>query len=581
MTDQKETEQPTNKSIEEIVQESNAAVEQAGRGETPHVQTLDDAAFVSEEVKESKEQVESEILTDDEESVKEPDLPKPLHFDVPEDHVLEVGGEKHPEIKERVLPKNMDNDEILFTVRGTARTVVANLIKAGDGIFDIKDRQKQLVEVWDPAIQRALSLNMLENDQLLDVVVRENSTWVNLINAGTESQPKWVGPVNDLTGRNPNDKNDVTSLAKTLFTRTMGLGTPVYAPLYHTGIWVQLQVPKGLSFAQLDEIIANEKQIYGRQTRGVIYTNSSIVTRKHVADFLLDHVIFTNAPSSDPDYLRSIIKAPDLDELMRAIMQARYPDGYPFKQVCTADPTKCSHVVEGDIDLRKISWVDRKRLTDRQITIMSNPRRRLTEDDLRTYQEDFLDRSITRVIMSPEGTKIYQEDDEIINGVVLTIETPTLEKEEEYGLTWVREIERSMEEAFREKHDTKAREARQEQILYTAQFKMYGQWVKQIDIYSGGQVVKAVTDAVELNDLFEYFSSDARYVDMFKKTIDKHIANYIVQLVAIKNYECPKCGKKQDTSPGDHYILLPIDTLSTFFTLVRSTAKKTFLLTDS
>ena len=72
---------------------------------------------------------------------------------------------------------------------------------------------------------------------------------------------------------------------------------------------------------------------------------------------------------------------------------------------------------------------------------------------------------------------------------------------------------------------------------------------------------------------FEIVSGEYVYTQQFFKALKKYMAENVVSVVGILNYECPNCGKKHDTRPGKHHIVLPIDMVSTFFTLVRSSVR--------
>lgn len=496
---------------------------------------------------------------------------KPNFFEVSEDNVVSVPPRVIPRLKEKEL-KGVDRDTAITAVTGTEKSVNAALERTDPAIFD---NGGDATIDWFGTTRRSLETTTLADEQLVAATTRPNASWTNMLNYGTLEEPKYKGPAVDRKGFNPIDKNDTRSLAISRMTSIMGLGAPSFIPLYHTGIWIRLKTPTAAAFATLDELLVKERVEYGTLTRGVIFSNDSVVLRKHIANFILDHVIFSTAPNDDKDYLKSIIKITDLDEMMRGIMQTRYPDGYPYRQPCTADPNKCTHISEGIIDLREIQWTDTNALTAYQKTIMEYPLRRVTEEQLERYQEEFKLDGLSSIHITRDGT-LVDLDTPMVNGVTLHIETPTLEQDEEYGIVWVQSMKRDMENTLKEKHDVKARQNFMAERVLVTYFKSYGQWVKSIDIVEAGQVIQHAVEREDIDDIFDFLSSDVRYVEVLQKSITNYINKTLVHVIGLKNYECPKCGQKHDTGEGNFHLILPLDMLSVFFILVRSSVIRSY-----
>lgn len=454
------------------------------------------------------------------------------------------------------------------------------------------DNNQEVLDDDNPSLEKmewAASIERAENampfrDELAGVGRRPNSTWEQMINTRTEGQPMIRGPINDKLGKSPIKNSNRASEVLARITNMLELGNVSYIPLFHTGIWIRLRTPSTAAIARLDEIITSEKAQYGTQTRGEIFSNENVILRRHVANFILDHVTYSTAPDGwDKEYLKSIIKVTDLDEMMRGIMQTRYPDGYPFRQPCTANPKECQHVVEGTLDLREIQWTDTSALTDYQKKIMENMKRPITQEQLERYQEEFADRRTSRVVLTSGQHDKNNYDEitgEVINGVVINIETPTLEKDEEYGIRWVNVLTRDLNETLGEKASAKERReflAKRTSFNY---LRTYAQWIKSIEIYEGGELFASTTDQEELEELFEYISSSFKYVLKFREGVEKHAERCIVHMVGIKNYECPNCGKKHETREGNFHLIVPIDMLSAFFILVRSSVLRSINMND-
>ena len=495
-------------------------------------------------------------------------LTKPREVDVPEGYAENTGKRWLPEpfkIKNVITENN--EDYAIYALRGTQQSVYAALERVQDSFFE-KDPAE--LEKWWSRLSAAQGTYMLHDDQLFDVTVRGGAKWRNMLNHGSEEAPVYKGLINER-GLGKSTANDANA-SFNLLSGLLKLGMSAYTPLYHTGIWVKLRAPTAAAFIGLDETIASEKVEYGMRTRGEIFSNDAAIVRKHIADFILDHIETTTAPKDDPDYLKSIIKVEDLNTLMLAMMKARYPDGYPLVQVCSVDPNECSHTTEGLVDLRSLLWVDTTALSARQYAIISNVRKRITEEQLQEYQEEFRSGGKGVIYLSTEEVT----DDNLINGVSVNIEMPTLAKEEDYAVNWIRETEHEIEELFREKNNPEDRRRRWQTIINANYFKTYGQYIRSIAIVEAGRKIKefdAERDPEEIDRFFEMVSGEYVYTQQFFKALKKYMAENVVSVVGILNYECPNCGKKHDTRPGKHHIVLPIDMVSTFFTLVRSSVR--------
>lgn len=563
-------------------------------GETTQPDVVEKQPETKEPVKQELTDVKEEDLfgddTDHEVTIEDNnDAPEntkyvfePRQLDVKQCRAHRTDTKKIPSLKKKKV-LDLKNEELsqaaaIMTVRGTAQSIYATLERLPQSFFDEGD-VNQLQE-WFALVQNAQNRFMLPDDQMFEAVVRNGSVWVNMVDFATEADdgPRLKGLATDRKGMNPGDKTDKKSVALTKVLGSLGLGSPAFIPLYQTGIWVRITTPSAAAFVKLDEQISKEKVHYGSETRGEIYNNQSVLIRKHVANFILDHIDWSTAPSDDPDYLKSIIKATDLDALMIGLMHSRYPDGYPLTQTCTVDPTKCTHTEEGLVDLRELVWTDKARLTEKQKRLISNPLRKLTEAELQQYQDEFktFRRSRIAITKNEEEAGILEEDGTILNGLIINLEEPSLEKEEDYGIRWINQLVRNAEDIFREKHSEKERKEKiQEQVL-VSYFKTYGQWVKSMEIYEGGVLVREVTDEDELDELFDFLSSEMDYVQLFRKEVQEYIKNNILTVIGILNYECPNCGKKHDTPEGSHYLILPIDILYTFFIQVRTSVKRSF-----
>lgn len=399
-------------------------------------------------------------------------------------------------------------------------------------------------EDWLSALGKAVE-HMVNGNALGDSLSRENSHWRQKVNVeGDElaaARPRF----------NSKEGGSVLSGERAILraTNMLGLGATIQIPLWHTGIWVTLKAPSDGALLELDRRISNEKITLGRYTSGMLYSNTMVYTQSFVINFVLSHIQDATVKDTSPNALRKLIKATDIPTLVWGLVCTIYPNGYPFSQPCTADPSKCQHVTKTMLSLTKLSWTDNRALTDDQRRHMQKRNAKFSEEQIRDYQ--------SKHKFGNTETKTITDE------LRLVLDVPSIERYEQAGFAWVDGIAKMVDDSFGVSIKGEERDAYiMDQGRLTA-LRQYGHWVTRIemdeDVVEDRETIEALMGTLSSNDdiSINIFDSVGKYID--RSTIS---------LIGIPKYPCPECGEPIGTYDSTHPHLLPLDMVSIFFTLL-------------
>lgn len=337
---------------------------------------------------------------------------------------------------------------------------------------------------------------------------------------------------------------------------SLGLGTAFTVPLWHSGFWLTLKTPSEGDLLDLYRQISSEKVVLGRNTTGLIFTNSSSYTSKALIDFAVDNLYSTSLDLADNANIRNHIDIRDLPIIIWGMACATWPKGFQYRRPCVIDPDNCKHVITELIDLSKIQFTDNSRLTELQIVHMSNRApASMSVDSLITYKKQFLNGIDTKVKLTDSGS--------------IVLKTPTVQEHIDAGYKWVSAIESKYGQVMTESNED--RETHLFKHARATAMRQYSHNVKSIEI--GDDVYD---DRETIDDALDDMSGDDKIREKFLETVATYIDDSMVSIIAIPTYECPSCKKQQVPSKniGMFSGLIAIDVAQTFFTLLVQKLRK-------
>ena len=339
----------------------------------------------------------------------------------------------------------------------------------------------------------------------------------------------------------------------------LGNGINNTIPLPHTGLNVEFTARPDVDYLNLDLQMAEERNKLGHDTSGLIFQCSHFGLSERLFKFAVESITDINLlgwedPAMDLSKLMPITELPILYWGMASTM---YPNGYPLDLPCASGPLNCKHIERVNLNVNRIFWMNRSKLTLDQQKMLSAIKHKHSLADLETYKKQFA------------NVSTYNFEVEI-NGAQATMHLgiPTIYEHIEAGRRWALEAARSVEEILQtDDPDPQRRLAYMQRVIDMSALREYSPWVKKV-VFNDGRYVddKDVSDIEFV--LSQISRSDDEIVNRIFTEIQTFIERTTVAIIAIPNTSCPKCGVDQATTVSEeHPELVPLDIEKLFFEL--------------
>jgi hypothetical protein len=436
------------------------------------------------------------------------------------------------------------------------------------------------IEAYSIAIDKqekeVFKSNFADNDSLASITANVNSadqTNHKDVYADNMSQDKddWVNEVNysdKMLGVRPlplkANKGKVSGEeARARFISLLGLGETTQIPLWHSGIWITIRPPKDNEIIALDNSIANNEIILGRQTNTLIYSNYGVVFNRIVVDFILDHLLNTTVKLTEEEDIRDYIVTHDLYTLALGLISAIYPDGYNSTRACsnTTELTeegkpKCSFVASGKLDPKKLLWINRVAVTRPMLEHMSKRSpNSVSLDEVKEYQASISKMSDKKInIQTSNGTDLE-----------FTLSIPMLSKYINNGEYWVQNVISKAEDIFVSTDNAELKNNKVLDVLNAVVLGIYNVFVKSIQI--NGTYVE---DQLGIDEVLDNISSDGNLLEKYTSAVRDFISYSAIAIVATPKFYCPDCGESHVSSAHKDKAFsdfIPLNVVENFFAL--------------
>lgn len=325
-------------------------------------------------------------------------------------------------------------------------------------------------------------------------------------------------------------------------------------PLWHSGFWLYYRPMNGQDISDLMNAIASAKALIGINTYGRAFATDTAYIDKVVLQFFFDRCVTTSSIATDDtnfDYLNHIL-LPDKNVIYGYLMSKCFPTGFAYSRACLSPG--CGNISEGLLDLEQIVRVDRSRFTDYQKEHMFSMGDGSTSlETVKKYQEEF--KWVNRTFEQ--------------NEVIYKVSIPTLRSYIDSSNAYLDNIHSMYTEAMYE--DPKERAAMLKRAMNATTCNQYAHYITEITVENNtdeGVVKSYIKETSTIALVLESLSTDSIDVRNFIRHINKASADSVIALCAITSYKCKSCGTWQNEKDSEHaQVLIPIDPLSTFFTL--------------
>jgi hypothetical protein len=326
-----------------------------------------------------------------------------------------------------------------------------------------------------------------------------------------------------------------------------GLGSSFAIPLWHTGIWVNMEAPSKDALINLHYLIQMEKIRLGRKTMGLVFSNETIYRTSAALRLALDCVTETTLANGLD--LREHLSHHDIPLLIWAMACLCYPRGFEYSRpVRSADESK-RVVVKGIVDVSKMCIVDNSYLTEWQNKHMSKRFGAVSSAaDMTRYQEEFTIKQ-ARFELIPD--KLW-----------MTLKIPSALESINNGQRWVDSIETLVKRTLQ----IDATDAQRNRLIAThatsTTMRQFTQWVATIEDDSH---TYEETETIEkmLDDLSEIPDVRDRYIDAINTFINSTSAS----IIACPVVDVDEANFVTPTYPKYPY-QIPIDPSVVFFQLL-------------
>lgn len=474
-----------------------------------------------------------------------------------------------PEYSDRHEIKNPDNAYTEFDLKNKSKhgilfptTLYEKLVEFIKTIEPIPAEEFELLYNDSQRFSTGMAIESERFNVIDDVYAKKlNKTLDRFINI-----PNYSDSSLEMRAITPKTKEGNLSgqVAINVFTSLLGVGEVTQIPLWHSGFWITIKPPVIADLINLEQAIANNQILLGRETNTLVYSNYSVVFNRIVVDFILSHMISCSLKLPVGDDIRDYISTQDLYPLILGMLNSMYPNGIDVTRGCINttrvedDKTpKCTFIGSGNLDTKKLIWINRKSLNSYMLDIMSKRRPdSVSVDEVKEYQRTIKE-------MHPRTINIDTENG---NTVSFTFKIPTLREYIDNGEAWVNNVIKKSEELFTEQDSAEIKNMKVNDILLSIVLGIYNIFVSEIKSNQYD-----INDIETITSVLEILSADNKLFETFNKEVSKYISDAVIAVVATPNFECPVC--KQESQTDSTVVnkafkeLIPLNVLETFFAL--------------
>lgn len=459
--------------------------------------------------------------------------------------------QKKEEVQINTLPPNYVLDgQYAKPLEGEVDQTKENLIMPSDQNDQVRERvlkvstkSKDFNAQWLSVLQGSME-SVAYGNAFIPTVNRKDAQFSQKIESSVG--PLFLGLAKAKV--NPNQKLSGENL-RLMIRQSLDLGGTYNVPLWHSGFWVRFKAPGEAAILELYRALTEEKVSLGRSTYGLIFSNNTSFSSAAMLNFCEEHILSTSLAIPEGESIRKYLSVLDLPTLFWGMACAIWPTGVQYQRACTHDPEKCDHVVSELLDPSKLLFVDKTRLTARQVAHMTKrDKGSVTVESLAIYKDEFLNGQ-------PKAIK-FNDD------LSLVIAIDNAQEHIDSGYRWVSELEETYPKVLIQ--DEKERDDYLIKQAKATVMRQYAHFVKSLTYMD-----VEYTDKKDIEGVVGDLSADDELRQIFQDQIKEFIDDSTVSVIAIPTYKCPSCGHEQREAKEGESLqgLIPIEVMSNFFTL--------------
>lgn len=423
------------------------------------------------------------------------------------------------------------------------------LFKFGENFPNLRIEESEEGRQWLRAYQNGFYSTPIK-DQFISRLKKPGSKFKQYVEY--EGQKLRAGQVK--LGTNPQDK--LTGEKAVYWVKSVtGQGGIIQIPLWHSGFWVSIKTPSEISLLELNQRISEDKVQVGRQTYGLVFSNTSVFFTGYLMDFILDHV-FEHSLKDVKD-IRPFIVSQDIHQLVWGLGCAIWKNGFQYTRSVINRDNTVGKTIKALVAVPKMCFTDDSCLTEWQKSHMAGRHgKNMTVESIEKYRREFT--------IGHTRTVTLDEDDDI----TMELTVPYLDKYINSGQKWINFLISKVDSAMKIDSDDGRRNDYIMSYGKASMLRQYCHWVKSITVQG-----RKFEDIETVESLLDDLSARKSVREIYFKEIGKFIDDTTVSMIAVPAVK--------DVDPIDLYprfpYLVPIDPLMVFFTLLVQKAEKIFL----
>ena len=322
-----------------------------------------------------------------------------------------------------------------------------------------------------------------------------------------------------------------------------GSGGLIQIPLWHSGFWITLKTPSDAALLELERKIVDEKIILGRVTNGAVFANSSVYIANAIINMMQEHLYDTTLINRD-NLLEKIVSH-DIQAIAWGLACTIWPAGFQYARAVIDENGQEIRTVREKINVGKIQWTDTQSLTPWQIAHMSNRNGcTMSDDAIRKYREEFTIGK-TRQVTINERLKF-------------NLFVPNVKEYLDAGSQWVDSIVVGVDRSFAYSDDIEERNRYIFNLSRATYMRQFSHWVKSIEVYDD-----LIDDKETIDEVLGDLSTNDDIRKQYFADVNKYIEDSTISVIAV-----PTVSEVEENKFPRFPRLLPIDAMSTFFTLL-------------
>lgn len=376
-----------------------------------------------------------------------------------------------------------------------------------------------------------------------------DARWSNLIKAGPTNVPI-IMPIRDPEyGSAKYFGPETVSLLQNRMKTGCKLG--VFLP--HTGIYFVIVSPHDGQFIDTLAIINNQRIQTLRASSGILLGNSNFYINRQVMKLFIDSIVHCSLTAWNRETLMKLIDERDIAIIAQTLGASIYPDGYDYVQVCGLEKTDgkvCTHETRKLVDLRRMIFVDNSRLSEAQKIQAAQALAERSVSDIERYKEaNYIG---------------FKKAYEITQGVEFVYRAQSALTSIEAGEKWIKEIEAVVDSIITFNNDEDTRNLMIEERIGLTRIREFSHWIEEILIDS-----QPMTDRTKIDTFLNSLSRNKDVVKKVSDTLTEFQRLSSIAMVAIPRCPCPECKATDERDLDIATHLIPQDSVSRLFTLVR------------